>query len=323
MKRSTRIKALLPSTFALLMAASREAELAGRTTVGLDDLLVALLATGGPASRVLAAHGANLVALRTAVVERDRDDLAHLGIDGTGLTPPRRTLAEAFAVQRGLDVSPAVEDVLTRLPSEKELLTALLTHSSGGPAEALARAGVEVAAVLAHQPWLTVPKPGRAEPVPGLLDGQEESTTRQVRFVPVPFERIVEVVSQPRAVAAWYLVGQQVEVAQDGASLTACLGSGARSIVTEYRRVRCDVGAGRADVIWQAFWVQPAADDPRGHYIRIQAEREGSGTQLTITRGANGRGRLARPARWLAGVFGRMSGSNLVHGLAEVAVSPQ
>lgn len=322
MKRSTRVKALLPNNFALLMAASREASLAGRTTVTPDDLLVALLVTGGPAAHVLATHSADLVALRQAVVDRDAADLASLGIDGDHLTPQRRTLADTFARQRAIDITPAVEEMLTALPSERELLHILLTDPSGAPAEALTRAGVDVDAVLAHAPWPVAERSGRAEPVPGLLDGQKEATTVIVRFVPVAFERVVEVVTDPAAVASWYLPSDDVELGDDGASLVLRQEHRGRRLVHECRRVRSDVTDVRADVIWQNFWVEPAAADPRGFYIRIQAERAGSGTQVRITRGANGRGRFAPLARLLFSLVSKGTGKNLVHGLVEVAVTP-
>ena len=47
MKSSTKVRALLPHTFSILNAAQREAELAGRTCVQIDDVLVALAVTGG------------------------------------------------------------------------------------------------------------------------------------------------------------------------------------------------------------------------------------------------------------------------------------
>ena len=96
MKSSTKVRALLPHTFSILNAAQREAELAGRTCVQIDDVLVALAVTGGPASRVLAAHGADLSALRAAVGDRDAADLKSIGIDPARIAPPhRRTLAQA------------------------------------------------------------------------------------------------------------------------------------------------------------------------------------------------------------------------------------
>ncbi|MEL4505275.1 Clp protease N-terminal domain-containing protein [Luteococcus sp. H138] len=318
MKLFARARAHAPNDFATMMAAGREAELAGRGIASLDDLLVALLVTGGPAARVLAAHGATLPSLRSATRERDADDLASIGVDSSRVTQPsRRSLRDAWTSKRTVELDPVVQELLKDAPSERELLTAVLQHPTGGPAEALCRACVDVDAVLAHEPWPSEPTLGKAKPVPGLLDGTRESTSQLLRFVPVPFERVADVITDPALVAQWIAGPTAVAVADD--VIRVDISRGPKTAVFEMRRSRLERTADRATVVWQQFWIEPEQTDPRGYYLQLTATAADGGTDLRKLQGVNGRGPLAAPARLFSRLMAQASSHTLVQALVEVA----
>lgn len=318
MKLFARARAHAPNDYAIMMAAGREAELAGRSIASLDDLLVALLVTGGPAARVLAAHGATLPALRSATRERDADDLASIGVDSSRMTQPsRRSLRDAWTSKRTVDLDPVVQELLKDAPSEQELLTAVIQYPTGGPAEALRRSGVDVDAVLAHQPWPSEPTLGQAKPVPGLLDGTRQSTSQVLRFVPVPFERVADVITDPELVAQW--IAGPSGVAVTGDAIRVDVSRGPKNAVFEMRRSHLERTADRATVVWQQFWIEPEQADPRGYYLQLTATAADGGTDLRKLQGVNGRGPLAAPARLFSHLMAKASSRMLVQTLVEVA----
>lgn len=324
MKSSTKVRALLPHTFSILNAAQREAELAGRTCVQIDDVLVALAVTGGPASRVLAAHGADLSALRAAVGDRDAADLKSIGIDPASIAPPhRRTLAQAWTAQRALVLDPGVEELIRSVPSERELLRALADHPSGGPAETLRRAGVDVEALLADQGWPVAPKVTGPAGVDGLLDGLRVTTSRTVRFVPVPFERLADVLAAPELVAEWIIPMPGARPVDDHVLVSMPTDDPVSTF--EMRRVRCTRDEHHVEVVWQQFLgpellEQTGSDDDRGYYLQVRATPCAGGCDLVLVRGVAGRGRFALPARWVGKAFAGITARHLAQTITEVAL---
>lgn len=318
MKRLSRFPALLPNNFSLLVTAHREATLAGRTSVTLDDLLVALLVSGGSAARVLSTHGVELGALRAATSERDAADLASLGLPMPAFETRRLSLSEAMESQRTIEIESAVEELLGKLPSEEELLHALIDHPSGGPAEALRRAGVDVTA-LRRAPWPRRAESPKAQQVPGLLDGLTVATTSVDRFVPIAFDLVVPTISDPELAVQWLLAGLDTTV-EDGV-IGARVTHGQHTADFEMRRMAAEHDAAHCEVVWQQFWLQPVQDDPRGYYLQVIARPVGTGTELSLVRGIAGRGRFAAPARWISTLFAKGSARSLVQGIVEVALS--
>ncbi|GAA1397658.1 Clp protease N-terminal domain-containing protein [Luteococcus peritonei] len=324
MIRLTRLRLALPRTFTLLTTAWHEAQAADAQRITLDHLLLSLLAAGGPASELLARHGATLPSLRAAIRGREVDDLATLGI--TPPAPrPRRSLRETVAAPRELVLDPEVERLLNALPlrwGEQEMLRQLLEHPSGGPAVALDKAGVDVAALRqeAAGPGAFATGHERTAPVPGLLDGQPESTTVVERFLPVAYPLACRVVREPALMAQWGPYGPEAEASGEVVLPPAAQQERARAkgFTQALHRVVDESTPDRTTVAWQERWT---GDDKEQHgfYLHLVLTPAPGGTRLRLTRGAPGFGRLGGLFRRLSALLTPLSTGHLVHGIATVA----
>lgn len=321
-----KVRMAVPRLFAVTNAGWREAELSGRDAVTLDDLLVALLAIGGPAAELLARHGATVDAVRQGAAEREDDDLASLGIDSS-VRPNRvrRTLAELFVSPREYEQTPQVQAFVESLPvtaDEYEIVRRLLDHGSGAPAEALARAGVDVEGLRRELDTAAAPvaKHHRVSPVPGLLDGLGQRAVAVERFLPVPLDQVASAMDNAERVQRWFQVGDASTVTLEGDELVVSSRRGSLAL----RKVVDEQGEdGSRTIVWQAFTDPAPQGDPRGFYWHAHLAPVEGGTRLRLTRGFRAYGRLGRLASGLGATLAALSTSGLVQGLIEEVGRPE
>jgi hypothetical protein len=299
-----------------------EADAAGRDAVTLDDLLVAFALIGGPVGQVLAAQGLTAESLRAGIRERDASDLAALGITppdaGESVTVPGR-----LDPKRSFRLDPEANRFLKKASGTPAGMFAdLMDHPSRRPAAALRAAGADFHALRAALPPVgedQVEDNAPAAPVPGLLDGLEETTRRAERWVPVSPEAVRAVVVGEESMKPLLLPGLDDVLVAPGL-LSATVGGREQ----EYRRVRdAQVGEGH-EVVWQMFWPGGAKPeqgdtDERGAYLHLLIRPADGGTLLTLTRGVRGIGRLGRIAGAATTVFAGSGNRSLLRGIVEQA----
>lgn len=343
--RASRWTTDILASLTTMAAAGVEARLAGRATITLDDLLVGLLLTGGPATRVLTRHGASVEGLRKAVAGRDADDLASLGLDPSALPAPKRLpFPEAWRESREMALAPGIEDLLSSAQGERALLTALLTHASGGPAAALERSGVSVAEVLADEDWAPVPSTSRPRGVPELLDGPT-ATTQVSRFIAAGYEDVRELVRDPARLHEWLMPGERLADGGDGDGAGAGRAglaeategifgtpreepAGAWTLIehssrkgTACQRLDRVLDEPRGEgwrVAWLASWVDQPAREPRTFLLVLDLRPDGPGTAVRLTRQAHGWGPLAWAGRAVARAAGAVSAASETWSLAQL-----
>ena len=303
-------------------SAHLEAAAAGRDAVTLDDLLVAFALIGGPVGRALAAQGLTAEALRAGVRERDASDLSALGI-----TPPDAgapvTVPGRLDPKRSFRLDPEAARFLEKASGTPAGLFAdLMDHPSRRPAAALRAAGADLHALRAALPPAGEDQAednAPAAPIPGLLDGLEETTRRAERWVPVAPEAVRAVVVGEESMRPLLMPGLDDVLVAPGLLSTTLKGR-----EYEYRRVR-DTAVGDArEVAWQVFWPGGAKPeqgdtDERGAYLHLLIAPAEGGTLLTLTRGVRGIGRLGKVAGPATTAFAGSGNRSLLRGIVELA----
>lgn len=126
-------------------AAAVEAVALRHPEVDVEHLLLGLLATGGPSSRVLTEAGADLAAVRRGVREVQRLQLADLGI--AAVPPPAPVHAGLWSARHALPLNSRAEELL-HTPSyrgdDRGLLLALLDDDGRRARHLLEHLGVDV-----------------------------------------------------------------------------------------------------------------------------------------------------------------------------------
>ncbi len=287
----------------------------------LDDLLTALLVVGGPAARVLGAHGVNLPRLRAAMADRDDADLASIGVDPTGVSRPERSsIAAASSRQPVVEMDPSVKEVISGVSSERDLLLALLNHPSGGPAESIRLAGGDTAGILSQSDWPAMPQSSEPAPIPGLLDGPHVSTKQMPLYLAVPFSDIIKVLVDPHLASEWLVPDGSAKV--EGESVLYSASKRGRTAHFEMRRVLLEYREDHLGVVWQKFWPDQVGNRPGGYYVHCEATPRYGGTDLMLTHAMRGYGRFPIVGAWTHRLFATSGIRKVAQALVEVALGP-
>lgn len=303
-------------------SAHLEADAAGRDAVTLDDLLLAFALIGGPVGQALGSQGLTAESLRAGIRDRDAADLAALGI-----TPPPAgdpvTVPGRLDPKRSFRLDPEAARFLEKSAGTPAGMFAdLMDHPSRRPAAALRAAGADFHALRAALPAAGEDQAednAPAAPIPGLLDGLEETTRRAERWVPVSPEAVRAVVVGEESMKPLLMPGLDDVLVAPGLLSTTLRGR-----EYEYRRVRdAQVGEAR-EVVWQVFWPGGAKPeqgdtDERGAYLHLLVAPAHGGTLLTLTRGVRGIGRLGKVAGAATTVFSGSGNRSLLRGIVEQA----
>lgn len=303
-------------------SAHLEADAVGRDAVTLDDVLVAFALIGGPVGRALASQGLTAESLRAGIRGRDAADLASLGI-----TPPPAgepvTVPGRLDPKRSFRLDPEAARFLEKAAGTPAGMFAdLIDHPSRRPAAALRAAGADLHALRAALPPIGEDQAednAPAAPIPGLLDGLEETTRRAERWVPVSPEAVRAVVVGEESMKPLLMPGLDDVLVAPGLLSTTLRGRD-----YEYRRVRdAQVGEAR-EVVWQVFWPGGAKPeqgdtDERGAYLHLLVAPAHGGTLLTLTRGVRGIGRLGKVAGAATTAFAGSGNRSLLRGIVELA----
>ncbi|WP_017574078.1 Clp protease N-terminal domain-containing protein [Nocardiopsis halotolerans] len=186
-------------------AASREAARAGHAEVGFEHLLLGVLVTGGPGARLLMDAGVGLAEARSAIDGILREDLALLGIDVPLPTPSGDDPKE------WLRFTPRLEELEYGIPlagGDAALLAALIDDEGGRVRRVLDRLGADTDRIrrdlgeLAEDPQSPEPPPADGADTSEQPPEGWEYTTYDLE-VPVPHERIWELVSDPERRGEW------------------------------------------------------------------------------------------------------------------------
>jgi len=193
-------------------AAWREAVRLREPYVDVDHLMLGLVATGGPAARLLAHHGVTLVGGRRAVSTVRARALALLGVDATAL-PSVAPLA-ASDLHRGkaghARMTLQAERLFKRLrrgSTERDYLQALLAEPSGMVREVLGCAGVDLDALQeglagAAINWRT-PTPRRVASSTSVGRGHRVDALRLEHWVSGPHHLVHHVATDLASTTRW------------------------------------------------------------------------------------------------------------------------
>ena len=219
-----------------LSAARSEALLARHPRIEETDLLLGLLAQGGPVARTLGAAGVGLVRARSAATDLDDADLAGANIAVPRGLRPRRLLMSLAAVQANvdLDLAPGAEDVVFerrgRVRSDRQALLALTAGPRTASSRLLDRLGVDVPELRRRLRARARERVAGARAVPVPQDLRREGMERAWRldhFVCAPPEVLRGILTDPDRLGQWMELGTDVVVE-----------SGAGRVVTEWHRGR-------------------------------------------------------------------------------------
>lgn len=303
-------------------SAHLEADAAGRDAVTLDDLLVAFTQIGGPVGRALASQGFTADSLRAGIRGRDAADLASLGI-----TPPPAgepvTVPGRLDPKRSFRLDPEAARFLEKAAGTPAGMFAdLMDHPSRRPAAALRAAGADLPALRAALPPIGEDQAednAPAAPIPGLLDGLDETARRARRWVPVSPEAVRAVVVGEESMKPLLMPDLEDVLVAPG-----LLSATVKGRDFEYRRVRDAQVRGAREIAWQIFWpggakTQQGDLDERGAYLHLLIEPADGGSVLTLTRGVRGVGRLGGVAGAATTVFAGSGNRSLLRGIVELA----
>ncbi|MFC4563643.1 Clp protease N-terminal domain-containing protein [Nocardiopsis mangrovi] len=191
-------------------AASGEAARTAHSEVGFEHLFLGVLTTGGPAARLLMDAGVGLAEARSAIDELLQEDLALLGIDAP--LPAAAGESEAAAPSM-LPFGPRLRELADDCPhagGDQALLVALLDDEGGRIRRLLDRLGVDTDRIR-HDLGEPIETPeDSAAPAEGDGPSDDSGQTDEGRQyatheldVPVPAERIWDLVGDPRRRAEW------------------------------------------------------------------------------------------------------------------------
>ena len=219
-----------------LSAARSEAILARHPRIEETDLLLGLLAQGGPVARTLGAAGVGLARARSAATDLDDADLAGANIPVPRGLRPRRLLVSLAVVQADvdLDLAPGAEDVVFerrgRVRSDRQALLALTAGPRTASSRLLDHLGVDVPELRRRLKTGARERVAGARTVPVPRDLRREGMERALRldhFVCAPPEVLRGILTDPDRLGQWMELGTG-----------AVVESGAGRVVTEWRRGR-------------------------------------------------------------------------------------
>ena len=219
-----------------LSAARSEAILARHPRIEETDLLLGLLAQGGPVARTLGAAGVGLARARSAATDLDDADLAGANIPVPRGLRPRRLLVSLAVVQADvdLDLAPGAEDVFFerrgRVRSDRQALLALTAGPRTASSRLLDHLGVDVPELRRRLKTGARERVAGARTVPVPRDLRREGMERARcldHFVCAPPEVLRGILSDPDRLGQWVALGAG-----------AVVESGAGRVVTEWRRGR-------------------------------------------------------------------------------------
>lgn len=292
-------------------ASWREAARDGVPEVDTDHLYLGLIALGGAAARLLGRHGVTLTSARDRVREARAADVRALGIDPTPLLLPPRPLRELG--HPDLVLTPAARALLgARHPDTYACLIALL-KTSDAARRLLAADGVLPGDLVAElregsdDPLTTEPAP-----VPDVLPPPAYGL-RVSRFVPVPPERLADLLASPESLGWWAFDPEAADVLPGGEQVR--LARGPRTLTLRFHPTRRDTPHRRT-----VAWLQEALDgryagQPLRHDTFEIAPAPG-GCELTHTRATRTFGVVGR---LLAPVLRPLHRRGLLFGVATVA----
>lgn len=293
-----------------MTAAWREAQRAGAPETDIDHLYLGLIAIGGSAARLLGRHGISLESARRRVAESQDADLASLGIDASGVRPPRVPPLQAM-ISRTLPTTKPAEALLTRAlkgSDTYDLLKTLLEEPSGVTRRLVHADGVtpqDLAPGLregAEDPF----SPETVDADPALLSAPARAQ-RLTRFLPVPAARAAEALSESDSLSWWAYDPEKSQVSADGERVTHRHGQKTMTLRLHHTRHQVD----DTHVV---TWLQEALDGPHAGqvllYDRFEFSPAPGGCVMTRTAGRRSFGILGR---LLAPVNDRLSGLGMLY----------
>jgi hypothetical protein len=265
----------------LVTAANDEAARAGHGTVDVDHVLLALLVSGGPSTRILARAGLDLATARTALAEIQRQDLSSLGVS-TPLPPPLAThsYGVATAALPWSDRARRALQPMTEGEPDTLVLETVLADEHGPARRLLEQAGADADAVLAAARAAA----GSSGPHPAGNTSRGWSSDH-TGIVAVPRADLWRLVSDPRRRGEWDDSVARVQVLDDRSfrTLDALAGTLARpgrpledpGLMSTH--VVTDTEDGRL-VEWEVRFPR------RGHteWLRIELADDDAGSRLTL-----------------------------------------
>lgn len=280
-------------------AAGRECALLGDTFVDLPHLFLALLATGGPASRALAQRGLDLESARAAVrrmegdVDPDDDDPDTDSIQVDDLH---------YDVQSELpwtDRAGRLGPTPSSVRSDLGLLADLLDDESGIIADLVRSVGIDPVELRADLDTLgEAPEPVEDEddvlPDDDLVPEAAVSATASIQhFIPEPLERVWSVVSDPRAVVRWLDTPERSRL-ESGWIETTVERFGTTGSVRLAPSIVEEPSPEGARIVWQERHFSDKVDGEPGGYYDIRLKEADHGTVLDLVRGVRTFGRISR-----------------------------
>lgn len=290
------MSAMFDSSQRLSLSAREEALLAGRTTVGVEDLFLALFSAGGESSVLLAGAEMDLPSARAAVaaVRSDRNvQRADINAEHSQPGPhPQRVLGPekvcfSERAQRVLLEATAYDD-------DRHVLVAVVDSSDGVVEEALNRLGIDVPALLEQ-----IAPAGSAPPPAGSSAAHHavihDDAGAWVRAT-VPWhlaaepQAIAALVADPSQWQRWNAHGEgRLEIDDDGTVTVTDPKRprwlwllGVRTRRSRHRLVSADT----AEVVWEAITesvtTKPGRRRRSRQRLRIHLEATASGTVATF-----------------------------------------
>ncbi|MBW3085499.1 hypothetical protein KEM60_01699 [Austwickia sp. TVS 96-490-7B] len=281
------------ATMMLMNAAWREAARRRAAVIEVTDLLLGLLAWGGPCAQILAEHGVTLAVAREAAENAQRHRLTAPDMDVDMAVPPLvpRPVEELHHGAVGdLFLDRQSRHLLDSLPrgwSETDLLAVLLREPTRRVAELLDHAGADPEVLhpcLSGPLMLPTPVPRRLRatpPLPALSDEVRPAVMLDFFISAAP--RVVHHAATDAACAlrwAHFYEGAVV----DGHGLAATERGHGHPIVFQFTRMVADTD--------RVVWVTTRDGVPVGwHEICLSAVA--GGTQVVMTQGTRVHGRLS------------------------------
>ena len=196
-----------------------------------EHMLLGLLAQGGTAAAVLAAHGVTLARARAAVDEMADTDLARVGIILSDTLRPAPIAAEELTAKEGgeIPLSDAAAEFIdskgASFNTSAQALQALISSSAvslQSPAvRLLAHCGVDIGYLRTELSEIAADKEsarGRYRMTDEYREYGLDRELRQERFISAPVAQLTALLRDPDRLTWWALPRQQVtEVLSDGA----------------------------------------------------------------------------------------------------------
>ena len=263
-------------------AAKEECTRSGRPEVDVDDLLLALVLSGGPAGRLLRTAGVTVEAARAAVEQVHAERASRLGVAVPSL-PPGPIADPARGTVDWSERARKVLGAVSPRSDETAVLLALLDEPSGLVRDVLAALGLPEDEVRRG----VAAAPGRPDPDLAGADAEWEGVGVEA-FAPAPVEQVWALVTDPARRPVWDSAHESVVARPDGvleAQAARVRPNGSRARVhRDYRRTLIRVVGeepGRL-VEWELAWPDRAGS--RRQRVAVRLEPVPGGTRLLLTR---------------------------------------